>query len=207
MLTFKFLFIGSVGDELETLESLQFSLATIEVATNRFSQENEIGKGGFGIVYQVMFTNERHIYTYTYAFSYLTNKLLFQGVLSDGQQIAVKKLSTSSGQGSIEFKNEILLIAKLQHRNLVTLLGFCLEEREKILIYEYVPNKSLDYFLFGEEPIYDLIFFHKKKPSLLSLEFDLFLLKSVIFLYKISIILLSKYYFYIFSPNCLMMNL
>ncbi|CAJ2651013.1 unnamed protein product [Trifolium pratense] len=113
------------GDELKTLESLQFSFATIEAATNKFSHVNEIGKGGFGVVYK--------------------------GVLSDGREIAVKKLSLGSGQGSIEFQNEILLIAKLQHRNLVTLLGFCLEEREKMLIYEYVPNKSLDYFLFDSE--------------------------------------------------------
>ncbi|PNY17989.1 cysteine-rich receptor-like protein kinase, partial [Trifolium pratense] len=98
------------GNESTTLESLQFDFAKIEAATNRFAAENRIGKGGFGEVYK--------------------------GILSDGQEIAVKRLTRSSVQGAVEFKNEVQVIAKLQHRNLVRLLGFCLEDEEKILIYD-----------------------------------------------------------------------
>ncbi|KAK2404991.1 putative receptor protein kinase [Trifolium repens] len=109
-------------DDIGIAESLQFNFHTIGVATDNFSESNKLGHGGFGIVYR--------------------------GKLSNGLVIAVKRLSRDSGQGDIEFKNEVLLLAKLQHRNLVKLLGFCLERKERLLVYEFVPNKSLDYFIF-----------------------------------------------------------
>ncbi|KAK1557761.1 hypothetical protein Q3G72_031392 [Acer saccharum] len=109
-------------DEIDSEESLRFNFSTIKAATNDFPDDNKLGQGGFGAVYK--------------------------GRLPNGQDIAVKRLSTNSGQGDLEFKNEVLLVAKLQHRNLVRLLGFCLEGRERLLIYEFVPNSSLDNFIF-----------------------------------------------------------
>ncbi|KAJ1276962.1 hypothetical protein BS78_05G257100 [Paspalum vaginatum] len=101
-----------------------YDFSQILDATANFSEENKLGQGGFGPVYK--------------------------GRLPDGLEIAVKRLASHSGQGVTQFKNEVQLIAKLQHTNLVRLLGCCSQEEEKILIYEYLPNKSLDFFIFDE---------------------------------------------------------
>ncbi|KAH0935104.1 hypothetical protein HID58_012221 [Brassica napus] len=107
---------------MTTVRSLQFDFKTIEVATNNFSERNKIGRGGFGDV--------------------------FKGTLMPGgREVAVKRLSRTSEQGEKEFKNEVIVIAKLQHGNLVRLLGYSVKGEERVLVYEFVPNKSLDSFL------------------------------------------------------------
>ncbi|KAM5552910.1 hypothetical protein ABKV19_025239, partial [Rosa sericea] len=99
-----------------------YDFDSILIATDNFSITNKLGQGGFGPVYK--------------------------GMLPEGKEIAVKRLSTSSGQGVEEFKNEMLLISNLQHKNLVRMMGCSVKEDEKLLIYEFMPNKSLDTFLY-----------------------------------------------------------
>ncbi|KAJ0744827.1 putative protein kinase RLK-Pelle-DLSV family [Helianthus annuus] len=101
-----------------------FDLPILSRATNNFSDNNKIGEGGFGPVYK--------------------------GLLEDGREVAVKRLSKRSTQGVEEFKNEVIFTSKLQHRNLVKVLGYSTQGEEKLLVYEWMPNKALDLFLFRE---------------------------------------------------------
>ncbi|CAD6266869.1 unnamed protein product [Miscanthus lutarioriparius] len=112
-------------EDIHSIDSLFIDLSTLRAATENFDEANKLGEGGFGAVYK--------------------------GILPDNQEIAVKRLSQSSRQGIEELKNELVLVAKLQHKNLVRLVGVCLEDHERLLVYEYMPNKSLDTILFDSE--------------------------------------------------------
>ncbi|XP_078166610.1 receptor-like serine/threonine-protein kinase SD1-8 isoform X2 [Carex rostrata] len=115
----------ALNDSFKGTDLPVFDMEMILQATDNFSITNEVGQGGFGTVYK--------------------------GKLPCGQEIAVKRLSMNSSQGLNEFMNEVTLIAKLQHRNLVKLHGCCIENNERILIYEFMTNKSLDFFIFNAE--------------------------------------------------------
>lgn len=114
--------LGENLSRVEFQEFVKYKIEELAAATGNFGEANKLGRGGFGPVYK--------------------------GRLPNGQEIAVKRLSRASGQGQQEFINEMVVICKVQHRNLVRLLGCCVEGDEKMLIYEFMPNKSLDTFLF-----------------------------------------------------------
>ncbi|WRX26471.1 S-locus glycoprotein domain - like 9 [Theobroma cacao] len=116
-----------------------FNFEELATATNNFHPTNKLGQGGFGPVYR--------------------------GKLQNGKEIAVKRLSSASGQGLEELMNEVVVISKLQHRNLVRLLGCCVEEDEKMLVYEYMTNKSLDAFLF--DPVQQEILDWRKRFNII----------------------------------------
>ncbi|KAK9091562.1 hypothetical protein Sjap_024739 [Stephania japonica] len=110
-------------EKIAAQEQKHFPFEILDAATKHFDIQNKLGEGGFGPVYK--------------------------GKLGDGREIAVKKLSQSSNQGKREFMNEAKLLARVQHRNVVNLLGYCAHTLEKLLVYEYLPHQSLDKFLFS----------------------------------------------------------
>ncbi|TKW24938.1 hypothetical protein SEVIR_3G083300v4 [Setaria viridis] len=117
-------------EDIQSIDPLLLDLSTLQAATDNFAESNKLGEGGFGAVYK--------------------------GILSDGQEIAVKRLALGSRQGVEELKTELVLVAKLQHKNLVRLIGVCFEDNEKLIVYEYMPNRSLDTILFDSQKSRDL---------------------------------------------------
>lgn len=100
-----------------------FTYAELSAATNGFSQHNLLGQGGFGYVHK--------------------------GVLPNGKEIAVKSLKSTGCQGDREFQAEVEIISRVHHRHLVSLVGYCMSETQKLLVYEFVPNNTFEYHLHG----------------------------------------------------------
>uniref|UniRef100_A0A7C9CID1 non-specific serine/threonine protein kinase n=1 Tax=Opuntia streptacantha TaxID=393608 RepID=A0A7C9CID1_OPUST len=114
------------GGEIGGDQVVQYDFASLKAATNYFSTDNKLGEGGFGVVYK--------------------------GKFGDGQEVAIKRYSRNSSTQAInDFKVEAHLLGRLQHRNLVKLLGFCIQGEELLFVYEFMPNTSLDRFLFDPE--------------------------------------------------------
>ncbi|KAK1358790.1 Concanavalin A-like lectin/glucanase superfamily [Heracleum sosnowskyi] len=116
----------SINDDLEGAGPRKFSYQSLVVATNNFSDERKLGEGGFGCVYK----------------GYLTDLDI---------PIAVKKISRGSRQGKKEYLTEVKVISRLRHRNLVQLIGWCHDQGQFLLAYEFMPNGSLDVHLFGKK--------------------------------------------------------
>ncbi|CAI0394964.1 unnamed protein product [Linum tenue] len=132
-------FAGKMGEKNPKMSAVRYSFTQLEIATNDFSIENKVGQGGYGPVYK--------------------------GVLADGREIAVKKLSRNSTQGDEEFKNEVMLTTQLQHVNLVRVIGYCIDAGERMLVYEYLPNNSLDHYLF--DPVRSLLLDWAKRVEII----------------------------------------
>ncbi|XP_010252232.1 PREDICTED: probable leucine-rich repeat receptor-like protein kinase At5g49770 [Nelumbo nucifera] len=105
-----------------------FSYDELRACTSNFSESNEIGSGGYGKVYK--------------------------GIISSGQVVAIKRATQGSMQGGHEFRNEIELLSRVHHKNLVNLVGFCLEQKEQMLVYEFIPNGTLWESLSGRSGIH-----------------------------------------------------
>lgn len=121
--------LGQISNSIDRL-SLSFKYETLEKATDYFNPSRKIGQGGAGSVYK--------------------------GTLPDGRSVAVKRLIFNTNQWVDDFFNEVNLIAGIQHKNLVQLLGCSIEGPESLLVYEYVPNRSLDQFIFDKNKVQTL---------------------------------------------------
>jgi len=151
-------FSGNMSGNLRTIT--YFDYATLKKATRDFNQKNQLGRGGFGPVYLVHFygkSMKKNIYCICTTRSgtcdftwFLLQCYIDQGKLDDGRKVAVKQLSVGkSGQGESEFFVEVNMITSIQHKNLVRLVGCCSEGSQRLLVYEFMKNKSLDKILFG----------------------------------------------------------
>ena len=105
-------------------DTAAFSYEELAQATGGFSEANLLGQGGFGYVHR--------------------------GVLSDGKEVAVKQLKAGSGQGEREFQAEVDTISRVHHRHLVALVGYCMDGARRLLVYEFVPNHTLEHHLHGK---------------------------------------------------------
>jgi serine/threonine protein kinase len=135
----------------KTLEqkSLNFKYSTLEKATESFNDNNKLGHGGFGTVYRVFLLPEKtYNLTILHIMQFLTI-LLLQGVLLDGREIAIKRLYFNNRHRAADFYNEVNIISGVEHKNLVRLLGCSCSGPESLLVYEYMHNRSLDRFIFG----------------------------------------------------------
>lgn len=106
-----------------------FTYEELIKATNGFSSQNLLGEGGFGSVYK--------------------------GHLLDGREVAVKQLKIGGGQGEREFKAEVEIISRIHHRHLVSLVGYCISDSRRLLVYDYVPNDTLHFHLHGKVTTYN----------------------------------------------------
>ena len=130
-----------------------FLFEELKKCTNNFSETNEIGSGGYGKV------TENSVITYLNGHMGLhlaeasniifTCSKVYKGTIANGQMAAIKRAQQGSMQGAAEFKNEIELLSRVHHKNLVSLVGFCYEQGEQMLVYEYIPNGTLRENLMG----------------------------------------------------------
>ncbi|MBA0601779.1 hypothetical protein Gorai_004947, partial [Gossypium raimondii] len=101
-----------------------FTYEELMEMTDGFARDNIVGEGGFGCVYK--------------------------GRMPDGRFVAVKRLKVGNGQGEREFKAEVEIISRIHHRHLVSLVGYCISENQRLLIYDFVRNKTLEHHLHGK---------------------------------------------------------